>query len=415
MSQITLPPAQTGPQTSDEAIGRKLTRWGWHIFATLAWLYLILKVFVFDLDSYLIGTYLPAYAAVPHYKFVIILGILGLSAVFFRRGQIISFVSFVAFYPFIICFFLLIYIFLNRSWMALVALSNIIVSFFQGFRLNVFTFAAYVVAYALILTFDEQEILWPSMLMLLMLVYFSYLKQIFNSFRTSNLVKMYDKLLMGGLIEQIKAQTKKQLEGLNTGEISKFDNNQLMTYRNSLQTVLLTNSGRLFVANILKEYKNSGFTVLSGGLSVIALLAETIIAFAAINYAAFKIDINAFNYTEFPSYFSFFHYSFFTMLFMSVKELTPSTKMANVLDMLQVSLMALMTLVLASQIISFRRQKFIDDIDSIIIKIKNSSTEIEKYILEEFRIDSFEKALEEVRKLESSMIGIILYLSKGRE
>lgn len=129
-------------------------------------------------------------------------------------------------------------------------------------------------------------------------------------------------------------------------------------FKAGLETSLLINRITLFTAKLLREYRGSGFTYLSGALTTVMLFAVTVVVFAAINLAVFKIDPKAFETPAEPTWFTFFHYSFETMFFPYIHELVPIDMASYSINMMQKIYFIFLIPIFASQIIVVQRQRF---------------------------------------------------------
>jgi hypothetical protein len=408
---VPSPQANQNPQTKAAKVNRYSWAW-WHFVASIIWFYAVSKIFFFDIDIYVFHAVLPQWELVLEYKFVIFLAVVTAGCFVFSSKSVASFSIFVAFYPIIIFVMLLYYIIKHRSWMLLVAICNVLFVIFKSFRINALLLTTFFVSFAFILTFYDQMLLWPAMIALICLIYLFYISQIVIAFRAPSIIKIYEILFVDKSYEYVKFQITTQLKGIS---IVGMDDRQLTVYRNALQSVFLANKICLFAARILRDYKSSGFPILSGMMQVFVLFTLTVVTFSAVNFAAFKINIDSFEYlqTHFPSYFDFFHYSFNSMLLMSTRELTPVNELAYVINMLERVLDFLLVTVFVSQIISYRSKKFVQELDLVIAAIQSNSAEMEDYILGEFEIKSFDDAIAEIRKMESSLIDLILFLTKN--
>ena len=65
-------------------------------------MYVFVKLFVFDLDIWLIEHYLPSARWLVDYKLIILLLIIAASFLVFRRSTVLGWLAYVIFYPIII-------------------------------------------------------------------------------------------------------------------------------------------------------------------------------------------------------------------------------------------------------------------------------------------------------------------------
>jgi hypothetical protein len=70
--------------------------------AILFWLYALMKVFVFDLDNYLVARFLPSYQHLLAFKFPVLLGVVAVALLLVRKKWLIGPCIYTALYPFIV-------------------------------------------------------------------------------------------------------------------------------------------------------------------------------------------------------------------------------------------------------------------------------------------------------------------------
>ncbi len=315
------PSSGTAPKP-EPTRGDLIVQIAWHVTAVIAWTYFIVKLFIFDIDIAIVQAIAPKYAWICYYKFIAIACIVSISFVFFDRIKIIGFLLFVAFYPIILFSFLLPrFIFKTRNWMFLVAIINAAVTAFTNFRVKFVLKSIALIAFVVIFVSYDWLPLAIGACVLVMINYIEYFAKIFSTFRPSSVMRVYNKIPD---FESDFVKNQALSDQMRSLTIPSMTPGQLATYRSSLQMSLIANRFCLFSATVLRDYKRSGFPSLSGAITTLLLFIFTVIMFAAVNMALFKMDIDSFSYRseEFPTWFTFFHYSFNTMVFATTRELT---------------------------------------------------------------------------------------------
>src|SRR5258707_10132299 len=106
--RVTAPPPVEGSPTppSQERFSSKIFRWLGRLIRELValflWLYVITKLFVYDLDVYVVDHYAPGARWIIDFKFFIIIGIWAACFILFRRNRILLWSTYVIFYPLVI-------------------------------------------------------------------------------------------------------------------------------------------------------------------------------------------------------------------------------------------------------------------------------------------------------------------------
>jgi hypothetical protein len=110
------------------------------------WTYSIVKIFIYDLDVYLVQTYLPHAAWIVHYKFLFMLGLVSIVCLFTRDKHIIGWSIYIILYPIIIVVWkiprLLI---VRRSWIGAFAFIGGTLSFLKSLKFNLITSALFLI------------------------------------------------------------------------------------------------------------------------------------------------------------------------------------------------------------------------------------------------------------------------------
>src|SRR5215207_8408620 len=87
------------------------------VLAIFVWGYVITKLFIFDIDNFLVERFIPNYAWLLNYKFFIIIVITSIIWLITKNRQIILWSLFVLFYPLIIFLWRIpALIFKRKSW-----------------------------------------------------------------------------------------------------------------------------------------------------------------------------------------------------------------------------------------------------------------------------------------------------------
>jgi hypothetical protein len=148
---------------------------GLDLVAFLFWLYAIIKVFVFDIDVYFVSLASSKFVWLLNYKLLILLGLI-LVAMLATRSFVLGFaVAYVALYPLVILFWKLPrFIWKQQSWLFAFAILNAAIGFIRSFRRDFISGILFLISAVLILSSDNQFVLWGSSLIVFVLVVFAY-------------------------------------------------------------------------------------------------------------------------------------------------------------------------------------------------------------------------------------------------
>ena len=71
----------------------------WHSAALVIWVYTVVKLFVYDIDTFLIETYFPGLSWLVEYKFFLVIGIFSIALIIFGKAKTLLFVLLTSLYP----------------------------------------------------------------------------------------------------------------------------------------------------------------------------------------------------------------------------------------------------------------------------------------------------------------------------
>ena len=106
-----------GPTFVSEPAGvlRSLLRVARKAIALAVWVYVLLKLFVFDVDAFIFRRFLPGFQWALDYKFFVFLGVVGVVAAIFKRKHVLVFMAYVIFYPVILALWVIPYLIFKSS------------------------------------------------------------------------------------------------------------------------------------------------------------------------------------------------------------------------------------------------------------------------------------------------------------
>lgn len=374
------------------------------ILAIFIWGYVIAKLFVFDIDNYLVERLIPNYTWLLTYKFFIIIVLISIIWLAVKNTQIILWSLFVFFYPLIIILWRIpILIFKKKSWNFAFAFTDSIIYFFKSIKKAFATTSFFLASTVVVLVSQNTILLWLSIAVLLIILLLVYIQRVVLVFKPSGIYQIYSRFFYN-LGEYLR---KSPLVGkLNDDEsvlpIESMEEKQIQKWVSHVQQLVLLDKTCLFVAKKMKSYQNSGFTIVSSIFGVLLLALYTVFSFAVINYGLYKIDQHFYSLTATPSFFNFFYYSFNLLLFNSIQEITAIAPLSQVAFMSQSFFVLFLIAILVSLVLTFRSQKDAEELKDAIEDLSGEGTRIEVYIKDKYKVDNIEVAITILQKLEAS-------------
>lgn len=405
------------PQATDQVsekqnIGNRIGTTIKEIISIFFWVYVPIKLFIFDIDQFLLITFLPTFAWTLNFKFVILILIIASLWVFTSSKQIFYWLSYILFYPVILFFWKIpFFILKQKSWILALAIINAIISFLKSLRYNFIMFALFISSSVIVLCFSNKYLMYYTVLTSSVVLIITYMNRLTYIFKPSKLSQMYSKIISSIRTKGVSSFALEQ--SIRDLPINSLDQKQLEKRTTNLQTSVLFNRLCLFVAKKMRDYQNSSVNVLFEIIAIIFLLVFTIFSFAIINYGLFKLNNNLFSFATPPTFFTFFYYSFNNILFNSINELMSILPISQTVSMIESFFSLFLVAIFLSLVLPRRLQKDSEELNEVITNVEAQGKEMEKFIKSEYKVDSIEDAMSELEKVQASLIKIIYQITKN--
>ena len=382
------------------------------IVAISFWVYILAKLFIFDIDVFLADKFLPNYAWLLNFKFFILIGTLAAIWLFTKNKHILFWSLYIFFYPAIVILWKLpFFIFKQKSWIFAFAVINTVISFFKSIKYNFIIFAFFFVSLAIIFASSSPKLLWPATLLVFIILSMVYIHRFILVFKPSSIFQVHIKIFSG--IRKFSSTSFALEESIKILPVESLDQKQLEKWTTSLQTSVLFNRVCLFVAKKLRDYQNSGLNVVSYVLTILLLIILTIFSFSVINLGLYKISSSFFEFSSIPTFFTFFYYSFNNLVFNSVREIIPISPISQTASMAESFFALFLVVIFVSLLLSVRSQRHSEELNEVIKGIEEQGTEMEGFIKDEYRINSIEDALMELQKLKAGMAKFLYKITES--
>ncbi|KKT64993.1 MAG: hypothetical protein UW60_C0048G0002 [Candidatus Woesebacteria bacterium GW2011_GWA2_44_33] len=368
--------------------------------AAMFWVYVFLKLFIFDIDIFLANRFFPNYVWLLNFKFFILIGTVAVIWLITKNKHILFWLFYIFFYPAIILLWKLpFFVFKQKSWIFAFAVINAVISFFKSIKYNFITGAFFLVSLAIIFGFSNEKILWPAILLLFVILSTIYIYRFILVFKPSSIFQVHIKIFSG--IRKHGISSFALDESIKNLPVQSLDQKQLEKWTSNLQTSVLFNRVCLFVSRKLRDYQNSGLNIVSYVLTILLLIVLTVFSFAVINFGLYKINGNFFSLSAASTFFTFFYYSFNNLLFNSIKEIVPTMPISQTVSMLESFFALFVVVIFVALLLSVRSQRYAEELNEVIKGIKEQGTEMEGFIKDEYKINSIEDAMAELEKLKA--------------
>lgn len=378
--------------------------------AILFWFYTITKLFIFDIDNYLINSMFPKYGFILDYKFFIIIACLAIVWMITKNKHILIWSLYIFFYPLILIFWKIpSFIFKRKSWILAFIVINSVISFLISLKYTFIAIAVYLLSTLAILKSSNEAILYFAITLITGILLSIYINRVIVIFKPSNVHRFYMSVIQS--FEKNRMPTLELGDSIKNLPVEELSEKQVERRTNNLQTAVLFNRLLLFIAVELKAYHNSKLNFVTYALTILLLIIGTVLSLSLINFGVFKIDSQVFDYENTPTIFTFFYYSFNSMLSTPISELVPISPITQIISMVGVFFAFFIAVIFVVLLFSVRSQKSSEEINEIIDGFQAQSSLLEIFIKDEYKLNNIEEALIELDKLKAGFVKFLYKLS----
>lgn len=401
-------PDQIAPVASNRSRMRTVSIIVRRIVAILFWSYAILKLFVFDIDKYLILRIFPNASWVLTFKFVLVVILLALLLVLFKRAWLFMNVSYVILFPLILIFWHLpLLIISQRSWNLAFAALNGFLILVRSFKFAFICFALYLLASLGVFYAPPNWLLLISIILLFGIVSILYVRLFISIFKTAGIFEFYRRVFAW-----IRTNTKDLYmigEDVKQLPLESRSEQQVTKYSTALQWAVMFNRMALYLAKKLRDYRSRKINYIGYIASVVLLILFTVISFALINQGLFRYDATFFAANH-PSFFTFFYYAFNVYIFSSIPDISPLVWQAQLSVVIESILAFLVVVILFSIYINLKSNRYDTELSRGISDLEAEGGAMEEIIQAEYNL-GIEDALQQLQQLQAGTVKFLLSLT----
>lgn len=387
----------------------------WFALETIApvfWFYTVIKLFVFDVNVYLVSLISPDLVWVLQYKLLIVLGLFLFAMTISRSLTLALAIAYVLFYPLVVLFFKLpIFVWKQKSWVLAFSVLNTAIGFFRSFKRYFSSGTLFLIAAVIILSAQNSYLLCGASLLILALLCFSLVLAFIRAFKPSAVFQAYK-----SAFPAIRRSNLLKLDAsVRDLPVDVLSEKQLELRTTSLQHVVLYNRFCLLVAKKLRDYQRSGANVASYILGLVVLFVFTIVSFSLVNYSMYKLSPSLYQFTySKESAFAFLYYGAGSMFYAS-NGLVPVEPLSQAVQLFQFLCALLLVVILVTVIFSVRNERYSAELQDVVESVEKEGLASEALLMSEFKISGISGAIEALQQAKAGMIGFIVYLTKNLE
>jgi hypothetical protein len=346
--------------------------------------YLVVKLAIFDFDTYFITKYFPNFASVLHYKLFLFAAIICILWLSLGRKRFPQFVLFIIVYPIIILIWKIPKI-IFRNWSYAMVFAPSFFEFVTKFRTYFIINTLVALSAIFILTFGNEILLSISMLILGTFLIF----HLYSSFRKAYRSTIFSKLNM--IISKVKNSLsdtsffQKIWDDANKSNEAKNDEEE---FQQRLSTLYLFYWAAGFLGEKVDQFLKSRKMELYLIFTWFWTVFITIIIYSLEYFSLYKLLPNSFNAPFKPTYFSFLGFSFGKLAPTGVSVISPSNMPAILLCYSELACTFVIFIILVFTILTAARERYKEDVYNIVKEMAEIAA-----ILQEKFISTFNMAL----------------------
>ncbi|MEU8355923.1 hypothetical protein AB0C27_07900 [Nonomuraea sp. NPDC048882] len=371
---------------------RKLKRTIWILdfIAILLWVYALSKLFVFDVDEYILARIAPGMMEALNYRVFIFLLAFTFVVIFFRRYYLGM--AYILFFPLVVLVWKIPrLVYRTRSWVAALGVINMAATLIRDFKFNLVALTATAISVVLVAVSDKAYILVPAVLVLVAVLLWTSVRVVKCSLTPSRFLSLQQKLIDRAASSTFIAQVTEVNSELRKAEVERFNHTQLSTFQASLSTAILVCKFSYYWAYQLECYRRSALIHLFGTLSYFRLFIQTALTFALANYALLKASPESFSFDSQPTFIRVFWYSLSALFVNGIDGLAPASDMAIVIVVVQgVSGPLILSMLVLHYVQSFRQARRESEIKEVVAKIKANGDLLEVRLREQYEVGADE-------------------------
>jgi len=385
--------------------------WRWRrplldVVGSVLWLYGLLKLFVVDVDTELVGN-------VAQYRLFFFLAVATvLVLVFKRKWPIIAAFGYVCTFPLVVLAWKLPkLIFKARSPVVLLAALNAVVSVLAQVKHSVLVGTAFAFAALVITLSHSRVVLGIAGCVMLYLLVDAVFRTIRSSVAPARFMRMQQRGIKRALDSKLMGNLISPGDDLLRPDIERFDKVQLDLFVQRLGTGVLANRFLKIWAYQLERYRRSPSALLFNGLSYLWLVVRVVLALAFLNLALYHADPSAFKFATAPTFLTFVRYVSAGLYASEIRALEPRSDLATGLSIATFGFgLVMLGSLLLSLVLSYKSTRDESEIRDTIAQIKAEGRRLDERLRADYEV-SLSEAINRLEQLKYGLMGLVTFLS----
>ena len=307
---------------------------GLDVVATVAWVAVIVKLFIGDLDRVLLASVAPQVVWILDLRWFLVLALAALLLLLFRNRTLGLGLAYVLGYPLVLLFWKLPKLLIRRrSPLLVVVIAGFATSLAARARLFVYALALACLSALIIVLSNTDWLVGAAMVSVLITLVWWLIVTSIDLLRSTSFIsaqeKVIETILDWNLIERFMSPQRPDRISLND-----WGADDAKAYRDSAGNAVLANRILRFWAYSLDQYRKGPSVVILNALVVIGLVVQVVVVFTFLNYGVYVINTAEFSYSVAPNWWTFAYYSAAGSFFGEVNALAPVGSIAIIVKLL---------------------------------------------------------------------------------
>ena len=325
----------------------------------ILWVFIVVKVIVFDIDVYVFEKYFPSLRWTLNYRFFALLVLISVVLIGIRKKSFRRFFAYVISYPLILLCWRIPKLFFH-NWALTIAFAPALYDLLRSFRSRFAVMTGAALSAICILISSTFYLLIPSMVLLGVYLIMHLYRSLRKAYRSS----IFEGL--GDLVKKLRVALEGGQYGLWKKE--KYDTGT-KEYEQQCLTFYLLNSGVEIVGEKLLKVAKSRKPDLYLMISWLATVLLTSLIYALEYWSLYKIDALSFTANHTLSFWSFWGFSFGKLTPSSISAIAPVSVAATVLSYSELFCALIILVILVFSVLTAAREKYREDIADFISEV----------------------------------------------
>ena len=373
---------------------------------TLFWVYVFVKVFVFDVDAVVLG-------GLARYRFFIFVAVaMWLVLTIRKTWPILATFAYILCFPLVVIFWKVPkLLYKTKSPIAFMTAANAVTSVFADLKRAVIVGGVIAFSALVVVTSYNGYLLTAAALALAVVLVMALYRTIQASVVPNRFLQVQQKAIRRALDAKFMRTLLAPTVEFRDVEVEKFTQGQQAALIQDLGNSVLSHRLLNFWAYQLERYRRSPASVLLNGLAYLWLLFRTVMGLTLMNVALYHADAHAYVHKSAPTFLEFVRYVIAGLYGSEIQAMQPKSQLANALA---VATFAVGVVVLGSAILSsflsFRASRDDSEIQSVIGEIKREGETLDQQVRENFDV-SVPEAIQRLDELKFGLMSLITALS----